>query len=81
MSNVHSLSGRPISIDVNQELVERLEDLLVRARNGEIVSIIYAAARRDDVAMTGWTLTPDGVSLSRGLVALNYQYGKAASGE
>jgi hypothetical protein len=52
MSNVVSISGDrvPQAGEPNPRLVESLEDLLERARSGEVQGVAYAALDRDNLA-------------------------------
>lgn len=78
MSNIASLHGNPIATEVNPELVETLERLLNDARDGKIVALAYTAATRQETYHTGWTDTPDGISLGSGILALMSKFGAAS---
>jgi len=81
VSNVRSISGRPVAAagHVNEDLVSELEDLLRMAKNGEICTIAWASADANGGNKCGWSVSPEGVTIARGLVSLMYQYGKACS--
>lgn len=46
--------------EVNDDLVDKLEGLLVKAKTGELQALAYVAARRDGAQIVGWTATPKG---------------------
>lgn len=78
MSNVVSLSDRPVVTDVNQEVVIELERLLQMAKDGQAVGVAWIALRADGRPDCGWTACPDGMGYGLGIVGLTYQYGKGA---
>ena len=77
MTNVTSLHGHPVAVEVNEEVIETLERLLQEARDGQILGLAYAAAQHGDKSSCGWTNCPDGVSLGTGILGLSYRFGQA----
>lgn len=52
--NLVRLPGASITTGVNQELVEMIEELLARARSGEIVAAAWVAVGSDGTFHTRW---------------------------
>jgi hypothetical protein len=48
------LTDRMMAGDINQDIVTLLEQLLDRAKRGEIDGIAYATSAPNDVCATGW---------------------------
>jgi len=56
MSNIHKLTDTPLPGEVNDDLVEALEGLIKRAKQGEIQAIAWAGwtNAESDTLFTGW---------------------------
>ena len=78
MSNVISLSERPVVTEVNEAAVAELERLLQMAKDGQAVGLAWVALRTDGRPDCGWTECPDGMSYGLGIVGLTYKYGQGA---
>jgi len=78
MSNVVSLSDRPVSSEPNADAVAELERLLQLAKDGQAVGIAWIALLKDGRPDCGWTVCPDGFSYGLGIVGLTYKYGQGA---
>ena len=59
--------GRPTGTEPVEELVEILEDLLFRAKSGELQSLAFAGLCSDNTVMSGISVTDDVFSLIGGL--------------
>ena len=59
--------GRPTGTEPVEELVEILEDLLVRAKSGELQSLAFAGCCSDNTVVTGLSVADDVFSLIGGL--------------
>lgn len=81
MSKVVSLAGLPTVLEPNQEVIDRLREMLAQAEAGNILGIMYVASKINDVDGMGWTSLPDGMSYAKGLYLLQYSYGKALMGD
>ena len=51
--------GRPTGTEPVEELVEILEDLLTRAKSGELQSLAFAGCCSDNTVMSGLSVTDD----------------------
>lgn len=51
--------GRPTGTEPVEELVEILEDLLMRAKSGELQSLAFAGCCSDNTVMSGLSVTDD----------------------
>ena len=78
MTNIVSLSNRPVINEPNAEVIEKLEELLQMARDGQAVGLAWIALRTDGRPDCGWTSAPDGLSYGLGIVGLTYKYGQGA---
>ena len=78
MSNVISLSDRPIANEPNPVVIEELERLLRLAKDGQVVGLAWIALQPDARPDIGWTTCPDGHSYGLGIVGLTYKYGQGA---
>jgi len=76
MSNIASISGRPIRNEVNSSVIEDLERLLQLARDGQIIGIMWIGLQPDTCPDCGWSTAPDGFSYAAGIVGLTYKYGQ-----
>ena len=81
MSNVQSISGRPVAAagHVNADLVDQLEGFLARAKAGQIAAMAWVTIDANSGHECGWSVVPDGATIARGILALSYSYGKAVS--
>ena len=55
--------GRPTGTEPVEELVEILEDLLVRDKSGELQSLAFAGCCSDNTVVSGLSVTDDVFSL------------------
>lgn len=78
MTNVVSLSSRPVVNEPNPDAVAELERLLQLAKDGQAVGVAWIALRPDGRPDCGWTTCPDGFSYGLGIVGLTYKYGQGA---
>ncbi len=78
MSNVVSLSDRPVVTEVNESVIIELERILQMARDGQAVGLAWIALRPDGRPDCGWTNCPDGMGYGLGIVGLTYKYGQGA---
>lgn len=78
MTNVVSLSDRPIANEPNATVIEELERLLHLAKDSQVVGLAWVALQPDARPDIGWTNCPDGHSYGLGIVGLTYKYGQGA---
>lgn len=56
MTNIIRLDGNPdVRVAPHPDLVEKLEDLLERARAGQIRGVVFGVASADGTIGTGWS--------------------------
>lgn len=79
MSEVVSLRGTPAAVECNAATIERLEELLQLARDGQLIGIIYAGVMARDATLSGWTHLPDGRDFGVAMVRLQWEYGRSQS--
>ena len=81
MSNVQSISGRPVAAagHINTDLVEQLEGFLARAKSGQIAAMAWVTVDANNGSDCGWSIVPESVTIARGILGLTYAYGKAVS--
>ena len=63
-----------LSSEADEELVERLEELLAAARAGQITAIAYVALDRDSSTRINWLGHGDTMLMICGLSRLQYRY-------
>lgn len=59
--------------EVNQEIVEELEELLIRAKEGEFAGFAWGASLRDGAFKTGFTTSTDFPTLLAGVATLQHR--------
>ncbi len=80
MSNIVSLKGNATIPEANAQCVERLEELLQMAKDGQLIGIIYAGIVATDATCTGWTAAPDGRDYGIAMIRLQHEFGRHQAG-
>lgn len=75
MSNVKPIFGDPLPTEPDQDVIEKLRELLADAEAGDIRAIAYVAARNGNRITRGWVSNNgEGHRLSTGIMQLSVSY-------
>jgi hypothetical protein len=67
---------------MDQELIETIEGLLARAKDGSLLGIAYVAIRTDNVMGTGWDGAPGTrARIAEGIMVLSHRYAQSVVDE
>jgi hypothetical protein len=59
---------------IEPEFIAMLEDLVARAKSGELVAMGYVTQSRDGAVGTGWAGTGDHIRMVGGIAVLEHRY-------